>query len=209
MADLKEILGEELYKSVTEKLGDKKIDIVSDGEWIPKDKFNSINEDNKTLKGQIAERDKQLKELSEKATGNDTLKQEIEALKVKNKETVENYEKAIKDKELNYALDIKLKEAKVRNTKAIMALLNTSEIKLDEKGSVLGIEEQLKTLRESDPYLFDITQVKGRGSNGSGSGSAGGKNPFSKEHFNLTEQGKLFKENPELAKKYMEEASSK
>lgn len=29
------------------------------------------------------------------------------------------------------------------------------------------------------------------------------KNPWSKEHFNLTEQGRLLRENPELAKKYM------
>jgi len=36
-----------------------------------------------------------------------------------------------------------------------------------------------------------------------GSGNSGGKNPFSKETFNLTEQGKMFKENPELAKTLM------
>lgn len=31
-------------------------------------------------------------------------------------------------------------------------------------------------------------------------------NPWSKEHFNLTEQGKILRENPELARKYIEEA---
>ena len=31
-------------------------------------------------------------------------------------------------------------------------------------------------------------------------------NPWNKEHYNLTQQGKLLKENPELAKKYMAEA---
>lgn len=35
---------------------------------------------------------------------------------------------------------------------------------------------------------------------------AKGKNPFSKTHFNLTEQGLLIKSNPELAKKLKEEA---
>jgi len=36
-----------------------------------------------------------------------------------------------------------------------------------------------------------------------GNGNIGGKNPFAKETFNLTEQGKMFKENPELAKTLM------
>lgn len=36
---------------------------------------------------------------------------------------------------------------------------------------------------------------------GAGNNSAG--NPWSKEHFNLTEQGKILKENPELAKQLM------
>jgi len=36
-----------------------------------------------------------------------------------------------------------------------------------------------------------------------GTGNSGGKNPFAKETFNLTEQGKMFKENPELAKTLM------
>jgi len=36
-----------------------------------------------------------------------------------------------------------------------------------------------------------------------GGNASGEKNPFSKEHFNLTEQGKLYKENPTLAKSLM------
>lgn len=35
------------------------------------------------------------------------------------------------------------------------------------------------------------------------------KNPFSKEHFNLTEQGKLYKENPELYKQLKAQANQK
>jgi hypothetical protein len=36
-----------------------------------------------------------------------------------------------------------------------------------------------------------------------------GKNPFSKEHFNMTEQGKLIKENPELAEQLRAAAGKK
>lgn len=39
-----------------------------------------------------------------------------------------------------------------------------------------------------------------------GGGADTTQNPWSKEHYNLTMQGKLLRENPELAKKYMAEA---
>ena len=38
------------------------------------------------------------------------------------------------------------------------------------------------------------------------SSNSGVKNPFSKEHFNLTEQGKLLNENPELYKQLKAQA---
>ena len=40
---LKEILGEELYNQVSQKLGDKKIDIINNGQWIPKSKFDILS----------------------------------------------------------------------------------------------------------------------------------------------------------------------
>lgn len=39
-----------------------------------------------------------------------------------------------------------------------------------------------------------------------GGGSISAKNPFSKEHFNLTEQGRLLKENPDLYKQLKAQA---
>lgn len=42
----------------------------------------------------------------------------------------------------------------------------------------------------------------------SGSTSSGNNNPFSKEHFNLTQQMQLFKDNPELAKQLQSQAAN-
>lgn len=50
---LEQILGDELYKQVTDKLGDNKIAIVSDGNWIPKDKFDNLNDEKKQYKEQV------------------------------------------------------------------------------------------------------------------------------------------------------------
>lgn len=57
MDKLKEILGEELYSKVSEKLGDKKVDIVNNGNWIPKSKFDDVIEQKNNYKKQLEEID--------------------------------------------------------------------------------------------------------------------------------------------------------
>ena len=52
---LKEILGEELYNQVSQKLGDKKIDIVNSGQWIPKSKFDNVIKEKNEYKSKLEE----------------------------------------------------------------------------------------------------------------------------------------------------------
>jgi hypothetical protein len=47
-----------------------------DNSFIPKSRFNEVNEENKRLKGTISERDKQLEELSKSSGDIDQLKQQ-------------------------------------------------------------------------------------------------------------------------------------
>ena len=151
---LKELLDEELYNQVIKKAGDNKIAIVSDGNWFPKDKFDQVNNDNKELKQQLKSRDTQLDELKTKATGNEDLQKQIQTLQDQNGQIKEEYESKIQKQTFDYALKDALTVAKVRNPKAAKALLNTEAIKLDGD-KLLGLEEQLKTIKESDPYLFE------------------------------------------------------
>ena len=51
-----------------------------DGNYVTKDRFNSVNEDNKSLKKQISERDNQLETLKKSAGDNQALKDEIEKI---------------------------------------------------------------------------------------------------------------------------------
>ena len=48
---MKELLGEELYNQVKEKIGDKEL-IINDGKYIPKSKFDDLNEDKKKIQSQ-------------------------------------------------------------------------------------------------------------------------------------------------------------
>ena len=56
---------------------------------------------------------------------------------------------------LNSAVDSALGAAKARNTKATKALLNMDNVKLNDKGELEGLEDQINELQKSASYLFD------------------------------------------------------
>lgn len=152
--ELKELLGEELFNQVSEKLGDKKL-MIDDKNFIPKSRFDEVNEAKKELEKQISDRDKQLKDLSVKAQGNEELTKQIEELQLSNKQIAKDYEDRINKMQFENALDGALTNAKCKNAKALKALLDIDNVKLNE-GKLEGLEEQLNKLKESDNYLFDL-----------------------------------------------------
>ncbi|MFZ4452080.1 phage scaffolding protein [Salibacterium aidingense] len=181
--DLKELLGEELAGQVEEKLGENhKIIDTKEGEWIPKDKFDQINADNKELKKQLKDRDGQLANLKDQAKGNDELQKEIEELQKENKDTKDEYEQKLIQQSFDHALDRSLSSAKVRNTKAVKALLDMDTIKQDGD-DLKGLDEQLKNLKENEPYLFEEMEEEGEDkkptfSQGEHKKQSGGEDPF-------------------------------
>ncbi len=172
---------------------------------IPKHRFDEVNEEKKELKNQLEERDAQLKELKVKASGNDELTAKITELEKLNKATKEEYEAKMSVLKKETAIELKLKDEKAKNIKAVKALLDLEKVSLDGD-NLVGLDEQLKTLKESDAYLFGEDKISGRDPHPGGDSldSQAKKNPFGKEHFNLTEQGRLFREDPELAVKLQE-----
>lgn len=200
--DLKELLGEELNAKLMEKLGDKhKLAVVSDGNWFPKAKWDEVNEEKNTLASQLAERDKQLKELKTKASGNEELTAKITELEKLNKATRDEYEAKMIALRKETAIELRLKDEKAKNVKAVKSLLDLDKVSMDGN-NLIGLDEQLKGLKESDSYLFGEDVLSGRDPNpGGGSLEGHKKNPWGKEHFNLTEQGRLLREDPELAAK--------
>lgn len=197
MPKLTEILGEH-FKQIPEELQTKykEIDLVDSKQYVTKDNFDTLNEQLKIANTTITDLKKNNKDNEELQT------------KVTDYETkVKDYENKIKEMQFNYALEGALKGANVRNAKAVKALLNLENVKLDGE-NLLGLKEQLDSLKESDSYLF-VEEQKPQFSGikpTDGSKPTQGYNPWKKDSFNLTDQGKIFKENPEQAKQLMAEA---
>src|SRR5690625_4016735 len=149
--DLKELLGEELHKQVIEKAGDNKIAIVSDGNWFPKEKFDAKNQEVKDLQQQIKDRDTQLEELKKVDAG--ALQETINELQETNKTQKSEHEERIAKQQKEFAIELALRDAGAVNSKAVKALLDTESIELGGD-TLLGRDDEHKTLQEADAYLF-------------------------------------------------------
>ncbi|AVV56407.1 hypothetical protein C7121_09840 [Paenibacillus glucanolyticus] len=192
--DLKELLGEELYNQVIAKAGDKhKIAVVSDGAWIPKDKFNEANEAKKKLETDLRDRDKQLADLKDAAKGNEDLQAQIKKLQDDNKATKEKYDADMKDLQLNTALKLAL-GSDVHDADYAISQLDKSKIEIGEDGSIkAGLEDQVKSLRESKAFLFaeesENTGLTLKGAKPAEGGKGGGEdNPIAAEISSIFSQ---------------------
>jgi len=68
----------------------------------------------------------------------------------------------------------------------------------DKEGKPVGVDDVFKSYKEDKSMAHLFKQESRYEPNGGGSGGA--INPFAKETFNMTEQGKLLKSNPEQAR---------
>jgi myosin heavy subunit len=156
------------------KNGEKTIDEVlkaideADKDKVPRSRLNDKIDEVKELQEQIKGRDKQLSELSKKAKDSEELQATITQLQETNKNTAQEYTDKLSKQTFDYALEKALTGAQARNPKAVKALLNTESIKLDGD-KLLGLDEQLNGLKESDAYLFgEAPALRGRQPNNPG-----------------------------------------
>lgn len=127
--------------------------------FIPKSRFDEVNEQKKKLEEDIKTRDKQLEEL--KKLDAEGLKVQIEKLQEENKAAKEKYDAELKQIQLDNAVEKALIGAKAKNIKAVKALLDLEKIELDGE-SVKGLEDQIKKLTEGEDtkFLFDVAGEK-------------------------------------------------
>ena len=175
--------------------------------FIPKGKYNEVAEAKKKLETDLQARDAQLEQLKQAAGNSEELKKQIEALQAENKKAAEEWQAKFAQMQLDFALERALTTARAKNPKAVKALLDLEKVKLDGE-QLLGLEDQLKAIQQSDPYLFGETGKVGSGTNPPGAGNAE-VNPWKKETWNLTQQGQILREDPAKATRMKAEAGIK
>lgn len=134
-------------------------------EYIPKSRFDEVNSAKKKFESDVKDRDKQLEDLK-KSTGNiEDFKKQIESLQKENKEKAEHYELEMQKLRVDTKIDSTLSNFGARNIRSVKALLDgVDKFKFDKDGNIEGLEDQIKQIKKSDPYLFannDTSSVKG------------------------------------------------
>jgi len=197
-----------LELGLTEEQADKVLNLHKEvlAGFIPKARFDEVNETKKELEQQIQGRDNQLKELQKKAKGNEELEKRIQELQEANKATKEQYEAKIRDMTINAAIQSKLTDAKYPDL--LLTKFDRSKLSIAEDGTVLGVDEQLAVLKEQYKDLFK-PDVKGKEPVNIGGGTPSIKNPWSKEHFNLTEQGRIIQKIQSLQRNCKQQQKNK
>ena len=144
---------------LTEEQAKKVMDSL-DGNYVTKTRFNEVNEENKTLKKSVSDRDKQLEDLKKSSGDNEELKKQIETLQQENANQKKAHDAEMTQLRLDNAIDAALTAAGAKNIKAVRALIDTSKVKVGEDGKLTGFDDLLSAAQKSDSYLFTEKQQK-------------------------------------------------
>ena len=154
----KEIL---IAMGLTEEQADKVLEGFKG--YVPKIRFDEVNEAKKTAEAQLAERDKQLEALKKQSGDAEALKAEIEKLQGENKAAATKYAADLKAMQINNAVERELVAAGAKNIKAVKALLNDLDKAELDGDTVKGLADQIKKLQEDEgsKFLFGEVQKPG------------------------------------------------
>lgn len=129
--------------------------------FIPKARFDEVNNEKKKLELDVRDRDSQLETLKNSTGDVEALKKQIETLQADNKKKDEEHAAEVRQLKIDAAVDAALSAAKAKNATAVKALLkDMDKAELQEDGTIKGLAEQIAALQKSDEYLFDAKDSK-------------------------------------------------
>lgn len=130
-------------------------------------RVKELEKEVESLKGNISERDKQLEKLKKDAGDNEDLKKKIEALTAENKEAAKKHEAEMASLKKGQAIEKALAEASAKSVDLVRKLIDESKVSIDDNGNILGLDEQIKNLKEDEnsKTLFGSGNPKIKGAN--------------------------------------------
>lgn len=120
-----------------------------------KEQVDSLTSERDNLKQQVSDRDGQLDDLRKNAGKNEELQATIKQLQEDNKATATKYQNDLAAKEKGFKIEGALRDAKARNVKAVLSLIDTEKVSVQKDGTLDGLTDQIEAVKKSDSYLFD------------------------------------------------------
>lgn len=127
--------------------------------YVSKGQFNQKNEESKTLKGELDNYKNEIDKLKKDNKDNQSLVEQIDALKNQATEREKTYKAQAKQMQVNNLVELALIKNKAKNTTAAKALLKDLDKAEIVDGDIKGLSEQIEALKKSDAYLFDAVKI--------------------------------------------------
>lgn len=205
---MKDVLGEELYKQVEAAVTthnakpenkDKQMKLadLGSGQYVGKGKYDTVVAEKENLAGQIKTLNTTIGDLKKNNADNEILQATIANLQGELKKQQTASEEIVK----TYALKEQLSKQGVLDPDYLIYKAGgIDKFNFDKEGKPIGVEEAVKPYR-ADATMAHLFKKQEKPPYDPNNGGTGGiSNPFAKDTFNLTEQGRLMKENPAQAK---------
>ena len=151
--------------------------------------IDEITAERDSLNEQIAQRDTDIKALKKASGANEELSSKLSELQTKYDADTKALSETLATTKLNSAISEALGKTSARDPQDLKVFLNMDDIKLEEDGSIAGLNDQIKTLQESKAYLFNEgTQATYNPAGGSASSqSTNLAEAMKSKDFNFTE----------------------
>ena len=163
--ELKELIGEDLFKQIEPKLNEHSVIISGkdekfikdDGTYIPKTRFNEVVEQKNLYKDSADEQARQLNDLKSKLKDNEAITKQIDDFQTQ----LTKKDSEVLDITKKYALKDALRDSGARYPDLLLAKFNLSELEVDKDGTIKDIETKMKGIKENYPDLFGKPNVPG------------------------------------------------
>lgn len=139
-----------------------------DGKYVPKERLDEKIAELRSARETIANRDAQLDKLGKTAGDNEALKAQIADLKKQNDAEAEKHKAELLATKTKLAAMAALSDA--QDADLVYSQLDATKITLDDKGKISGLDEQVKELKKTKPFLFKTEAQDGNGAGGKGLG---------------------------------------
>ena len=170
--ELKELVGEEVFKQIETKLNGHTVIIADkdekyikdDGTYIPKVRFNEVIEQKNTYKETNEELNKQLGNLKKQLEGNAEVEKQINQLQNDLKERDDKVSLITK----KYALKDALRDTGARYPDLLMSKFELSSIQLTDEGKIKDFDSKFEPIKKEYPDLFGKPKIPNTDGDGPG-----------------------------------------
>lgn len=169
MEFLKDVLGDDLYNQVADKLKGHEKDIklanLATGAYVSKAKYDS----------DLQARDTRIGELTKEVQDYDGV--DVKKLQADVASWEKKYHDDIEKERITSAVQLAVAKAGSRSDKALTGMLDFDQIKVNEKGEVTGIDDQIAAIKKDNAFLFEPEKKQPEDVDLGGNHNSNGANP--------------------------------